>query len=85
MPLPSPIISALDANQNGTIEADELANAADALKQLDKNRDGKLTPDEYRPQMPGEPGAQPGRPGAGRMPGRPGGGIGQPQGPPNGR
>jgi hypothetical protein len=85
MPLPSPIISALDANQNGTIEADELANAADALKQLDKNRDGKLTPDEYRPQMPGEPGAQPGRPGAGRMPGRPSGGIGQPQGPPNGR
>jgi len=77
----SPIITALDVNQNGIIEAEELAKAADALKTLDINKDGKLTSDEYRPQMPGGPG---GEPGAGRMPGRPGGG-GAPQGPPTRR
>jgi Ca2+-binding EF-hand superfamily protein len=52
----SPIITALDANQNGVIEADELAKAAEALKTLDKNHDGKLDAEEYRPQMPGGPG-----------------------------
>ena len=63
-PMASPIITALDANQNGTIEADELAKAADALKSLDKNNDGKLSAEEYRPQMQGGPGggSRPGRP-----------------------
>jgi hypothetical protein len=56
MPMASPIITALDANQNGVIEADELAKAAEALKTLDKNHDGKLDSEEYRPQMPGGPG-----------------------------
>lgn len=56
MPMASPIITALDTNQNGTIEAEELAKAAAALKSLDKNHDGKLTPEEYRPQPPGVPG-----------------------------
>lgn len=87
-PMASPIITALDGNQNGIIEANELAKAAEALKALDKNKDDQLTSDEYRPQMPGGPGGQGGgfpgaQGGAGRMPGRPGGGAGAPQGPPN--
>jgi len=52
-----PIIMALDANHDGVISADEIANAAAALKTLDKNGDGQLTKDEYMPPRP------PGRPG----------------------
>jgi len=59
---PMPIIEALDLNKDGTIDADEIAKASESLKKLDKNGDGKLTPDEYRPQRPGGPGG-PGRPG----------------------
>jgi Ca2+-binding EF-hand superfamily protein len=42
----SPILSALDANQDGAISAAELANAPSRLKTLDKNGDGSLTRDE---------------------------------------
>ncbi|HWB61304.1 MAG TPA: hypothetical protein VG733_17615 [Chthoniobacteraceae bacterium] len=47
-----PIIAALDANHDGIIDASEIANASEALKSLDKNGDGKLTPDEYMPKPP---------------------------------
>jgi hypothetical protein len=47
-----PIEATLDANGDGTIDADEIANAPTALKKLDKNGDGKLTSEEYRPSMP---------------------------------
>jgi hypothetical protein len=50
-PLP-PIIAALDANSDGTISAEEMTAAPAALKKLDKNGDGKLTEDEYRPMRP---------------------------------
>lgn len=50
-PVP-PIIAALDANHDGVIDAQEIANAPAALKTLDKNGDGKLTRDEIRPQRP---------------------------------
>jgi hypothetical protein len=53
-PLPA-IIKALDANHDGVIDADEIANASAALKTLDKNSDGKLTVEEFmgpRPQRP---------------------------------
>lgn len=43
-PLP-PIFSALDVNGDGVISASEIAGASAALKKLDKNGDGKLTPD----------------------------------------
>lgn len=52
-----PIFAALDANHDGIISASEIANAAAALKTLDKNVDGKLTPDEYRPPRPAGAGA----------------------------
>jgi Ca2+-binding EF-hand superfamily protein len=51
-PPPSPLMRALDTNHDGVIDADEIANAAAALKTLDKNGDGRLTPDELRPQPP---------------------------------
>lgn len=46
---PRPEIEALDLNHDGTIDADELANATASLKKLDRNGDGKLTEDEFRP------------------------------------
>ena len=80
----NPIIEALDLNHDGIIDADEIAKASESLKKLDKNGDGKLTPDEYRPQRPagmggmggmGGPGGQggPGMGGQGRGPGGQGG------------
>ncbi len=53
-PLPA-IVLALDANQDGVIDADEIANASAALKTLDKNGDGQLTRDEYMGKPPGRP------------------------------
>jgi len=60
---PIAIIGALDANHDGVIDADEIANAVEALKKLDKNGDGKLTPDEFLGAPPGGPGGGPGQPG----------------------
>ena len=51
-PVPA-IIGALDANHDGVIDADEIANASAALKTLDKNGDGKLTRDEFMGKPPG--------------------------------
>lgn len=44
-----PIMTALDANQDGVVDASEIANAANALLTLDQNGDGQLTQDEIRP------------------------------------
>jgi len=52
-----PLISALDANGDKVIDAQEIANAPAALKTLDKNGDGKLTHDELRPERPDRPNA----------------------------
>ena len=64
---PSPLMAALDANGDGIIDEQEIENAPAALKKLDKNGDGKLTPDELRSPLPpphGERGpAGPGGPG----------------------
>lgn len=48
-PPPFVLMKALDADGDGVISAEEIANAPAALKALDKNGDGKLTPDELRP------------------------------------
>jgi hypothetical protein len=50
-PVP-PVIKALDANGDKTVSADEIANASNALKTLDKNGDGQLTKEEMRPEPP---------------------------------
>jgi hypothetical protein len=43
----SPLFAALDTDGDGIISATELANAPASLAKLDKNGDGKLTPDEF--------------------------------------
>ena len=48
-PPPSPLMTALDTDKDGSLSADEIANASESLKKLDKNGDGQLTPEEYRP------------------------------------
>jgi hypothetical protein len=59
-------MQALDPNTDGTIDATEIANASAALKKLDKNSDGKLTPDELRPSRPEGGRRGPGREGGDR-------------------
>ena len=51
-PPPGPILEALDQNRDGVIDARERTDATRSLRRLDKNGDGKLTGDEYRPQHP---------------------------------
>src|SRR5260221_3985630 len=65
-PPPPAIIGAIDANHDGVIDADEIANASAALKVLDKNGDGVLTPDEFV----GKPQKRPAGNDAGRPPDR---------------
>lgn len=48
----SPVMMIFDTNKDGVIDADEIAHASDSLKKLDKNGDGKITPDELRPPRP---------------------------------
>lgn len=52
-----PVMTALDADNDGVISAAEINNAPAALRKLDKNGDGQLTEDELRPNFPpGGPG-----------------------------
>lgn len=53
---PHPVTQAIDTNSDGTLDAGELAKAGESLRKLDKNGDGALTPDEFRPSGPGAPG-----------------------------
>ena len=87
------IVAALDANHDGVIDAQEIANASAALKSLDRNGDGQLTPDEFmgpRPPRSGGPGRGPGGnagPEGNHLPPSPppgGGGGDLPPGPPPG-
>jgi hypothetical protein len=56
-----PIFAALDTNHDNEIDAAEIDRAPTALKALDKNQDGVLSPDEVRPNFPGRgmPGGRP--------------------------
>jgi predicted O-methyltransferase YrrM len=53
-PPPHPLMTALDADKDGAISAEEIQNAPKALKSLDANGDGRLAGDEasfrFRPQ-----------------------------------
>ncbi|MGO8764997.1 MAG: EF-hand domain-containing protein [Limisphaerales bacterium] len=73
-PVP-PIVKALDANGDGIIDSNEIANASAELLTLDKNHDGQLTPDEYIPRSQHRHGPPPGM---GQNP------PGEQQGPPDG-
>jgi Ca2+-binding EF-hand superfamily protein len=46
-----PVLAAIDANGDGTISADEIRNAAAAVRKLDKNGDGTISRDEAMPAM----------------------------------
>jgi len=54
-PVPIPFLQALEGNGDGIISADEIKGAPDALKKLDKNNDGQLSREEWRPQPPRPP------------------------------
>jgi Ca2+-binding EF-hand superfamily protein len=51
-PPPDPIRNAMDTDKDGTLSKAEIANAAKALKSLDKDNDGKLSAEEVRPAFP---------------------------------
>ena len=74
---PSPLIAVLDADHDHVISAKEIENAVKALKSLDKNGDGKLTPDEFAGAGPGRgpEGGGPGEPSPGGKRAPPGGGA----------
>jgi len=75
-PPPHPLEEALDTDGDHQLSAKEIENAVAALKTLDKNKDGKLSDDEFRPRFGGRPG---GPAGGGRGPDGPG--RGGPDGP----
>jgi len=54
-PATSLVVTTLDANHDGVIDAAEISNASAALKSLDKNADGKLTGGELRRPRPTRP------------------------------
>lgn len=60
----SPIVTALDANQDGRLDKAEIANATAALQKLDRDADGELSGNELRPPGFGGPGGR-GSPGRG--------------------
>lgn len=69
----SPILNAVDTNQDGVLSAAEIAASAAQIKKLDKNGDGKLTRDEAgirMDQLPGRGGRGEGRGGRGEGRGR---------------
>ncbi|MCP4592606.1 MAG: hypothetical protein GY842_17880 [bacterium] len=49
---PPPLMMALDADRDGELSAEEIANASAALLALDQDGDGKLTREEMRPPPP---------------------------------
>jgi hypothetical protein len=52
---PPPLIAALDADKDGTLSAEELKGAPEALLELDENGDGELSPQELFPHGPPPP------------------------------
>ena len=60
-----PVMIALDSDGNGEISSEEIKGAVVALKKLDKNKDGKLTEDELRPNFSGRGGVSGQRPSRG--------------------
>ena len=86
-PPPNPILEAIDKDDDHQLSAKEIENAVAALRTLDRNKDGRLSEEELRPQFGrrrpdggGRPdGPPPGGP-EGRRRGPEGGG--RPDGPP---
>ena len=49
---PSPLFDALDTNHDGVISADEIANAAESLKKLDKSGSGQIKREDLKRLQP---------------------------------
>jgi hypothetical protein len=74
-----PILEALDRNQNGIIDPDEIAGASLSLLKLDADGDGQLSRDELRPASPNRTGGMNPPPGTSGETGQPpAGGSGGP-------
>ncbi|MES2920064.1 MAG: hypothetical protein V4819_00855 [Verrucomicrobiota bacterium] len=58
-PPPQPLLVVLDANRDGALSPDEIANSSSALGDLDKNGDGMLTRKELLPRPPKDKTKQP--------------------------
>ena len=56
---PPPLLAALDANRDGELSPDEVANSPSALAELDRNGDGMLTRKELLPRPPKDKTKQP--------------------------
>ena len=69
----SPLMMALDADQDGNLSAKEIQQAAASLKKADRNGDGKIEGEEMRPPFGGRGPGGPGGP-EGRREGGPGSG-----------
>jgi hypothetical protein len=54
-PPPPLLLPALDGDRDGALSADEIANSAAALAELDKNEDGMLSRKEISPPPPKKP------------------------------
>jgi hypothetical protein len=50
-----PLETVLDQDDDDVISADEIKNAPTALEKLDKNKDGKLSFEEFHPRRPPPP------------------------------
>ena len=80
-----PLLAALDVNRDGSLSADEIANASKNLAKLDKNGDGVIDRAELHPKPPKggrPPGPPPGDPEDEGMPPPPPGGEDDAGGPP---
>lgn len=67
-PPPQPLLAVLDANRDGQLDEDEIADAPNALGDLDKNGDGQLTRKELMPPPPKKKAANQTPPSAKRPP-----------------
>ena len=52
---PMPILQVLDGDHDGIISAEEIKGVRESLAKLDKNKDGKLTPEEFLVRRPDGP------------------------------
>jgi predicted O-methyltransferase YrrM len=66
----NPLLRLFDADQDGTLSADEIAGSAAKLKEFDRNKDGRLSDEELRGALPF--GRGPAGFGGGRPPSGPG-------------
>src|SRR5258705_13997364 len=48
----TPLMAALDTNNNGGIDEKEIEQASQNQKKLDRNHDGRITMEELRPPRP---------------------------------